>query len=282
MEPGKEPTAGVLPVVKDVSSHEFSFPKKGIQEGSEVQGKWLTSQAATTLMDWIQVLNHSVLNSPASRFPLSALRDSSSTSVSANTILAALAVLDEMSVWVGEIPPQQQAQRFGNKAFRTWFERLQGNMPRLMDQVLAASPLSGNQAAAREIGCYLVEGVGNSTRIDYGTGHEMSFLAWMCCLHLVGAVHQDHFPYLVLHVFTRYLDLMRTLQRTYLMEPAGSHGVWGLDDFQFLPFLWGSAQFLGIHPSTHPPIHPSTRPHTLPPHLRVFSPPRFLLQTIRM
>lgn len=39
-----------------------------------------------------------------------------------NTVVQMLNNFDE---WVTEIPPTEQPQRFGNKSFRTWHERLQ-------------------------------------------------------------------------------------------------------------------------------------------------------------
>lgn len=110
-------------------------------------------------------------------------------------------------------------------------------------------PLHG---AVVELGPYLCDAFGNPHRIDYGTGHELAFLLLLLCLARVGALKPPDRPAVVTRAFAAYLRVTRKLQRTYFLEPAGSHGCWGLDDYQFLPFYWGASQLDG-----HPHLKPS-------------------------
>lgn len=152
-----------------------------------------------------------------------------------------LGVLDQLDALVDDTPPVQQPQRFGNAAFRDCYAKIKQNA---LGYLQAALPTDLHRAAV-ECSFYLVESFGNAVRIDYGTGHELCFVMLLCCLFRVRALDDGNEADLraaALVLFDRYLRLVRKLQITYKMEPAGSHGVWSLDDYQFVPFIWGSAQ----------------------------------------
>ena len=88
---------------------------------------------------------------------------------------ALLAVLHELSSWVDAIPPIQQPMRYGNKAFRQWHARLVERAADLCATVLPPTAA----AAAVEVAAYLCESFGNPVRIDYGTGHETTFVVFL-------------------------------------------------------------------------------------------------------
>lgn len=92
---------------------------------------------------------------------------------------------------------------------------------------------------------YFSDSFGSNMRIDYGTGHEMNFAVILYALDRLDYFLEEDYESLVHHVFYGYISLMRKIQLRYQLEPAGSHGVWGLDDYHFLPFLLGGSELIG-------------------------------------
>lgn len=150
-------------------------------------------------------------------------------------------LLDKLDKLIDETPPIEQPQRFGNQSFRMWYNKLKDGA---IDYLQEALPEHLHRAIP-EIMIYLIDGFGNATRIDYGTGHEISFIMFMCCLFKIEFLKKNDEVAVACKVFVKYLDIARKLQQTYRMEPAGSQGVWSLDDYQFVPFIWGSSQLSG-------------------------------------
>ncbi|KAG8554785.1 hypothetical protein GDO81_003893 [Engystomops pustulosus] len=220
-----------------LAGHSFIIPKKEINTVPDM-GKWRRSQAYADYIGFVLTLNESVKGKKLTcEYRVS------------EAIEKLMALLDTLDRWIDETPPVDQPSRFGNKAFRTWYAKLDQEAENLVSTVIPPE-LS---AAVPEVAVYLKESVGNSTRIDYGTGHEAAFAAFLFCLCKIRVLQGDDQLAIVFKVFNRYLEVMRKLQKTYRMEPAGSQGVWGLDDFQFLPFIWGSAQL--VDHSTLEPRH---------------------------
>lgn len=155
------------------------------------------------------------------------------------SITAILSVLDEAGEFVKRCPPLETASRFGNLAFRDYLKLVDDSLHSWHNKLGIMDP-----GAIAEVSTYLRNSFGDGARIDYGSGHELNFVLWLLCLRQLGIVHDSAFAALALIIFPRYLRLMRDIQSTYYLEPAGSHGVWGLDDYQFLPFLIGASQLV--------------------------------------
>ena len=156
-------------------------------------------------------------------------------------------MLEKLSENLKQSPPGEMQARYGNPAYRDWFDKLENSAEELISDVV------GDEVKAKggvtELKPYLMDSFGNKTRIDYGTGHEMAFVMFLCALFKTGVLCQSQDKAGVgLKVFSRYMDLCRELQTVYRMEPAGSMGVWNLDDYQFVSFIWGAAQLCSEKP----------------------------------
>lgn len=131
------------------------------------------------------------------------------------------------------------------------------------------------RSVVQEMSVYLESAFGHPIRLDYGTGHECSFqvlLYSLCKIGCFGSTPQEpptaeRLKAITLSIWPAYLAVTRTIQTDYMLEPAGSHGVWGLDDYHCLPFYFGACQLQAdgedfrpssIHDSSVLAMHSST------------------------
>merc|ERR1712232_659799 len=92
-------------------------------------------------------------------------------------------MLNVLESWIVEFPPLAQPMRFGNKAFRSWHNRLSERAESMLLDLLKNAHASGDcEALAFELSFYLRGSFGDETRIDYGTGHEAAFFAILFAL----------------------------------------------------------------------------------------------------
>ncbi|RKO94488.1 hypothetical protein BDK51DRAFT_18999 [Blyttiomyces helicus] len=169
------------------ADHVFTVPIKRIVDDASLD-LWLHSEAFARLIEFMQTLNDAVRG----------VRNTAGGEVS-ETVQKTLDVLQILDGWIDEIPPLESPQRFGNKAFRLWVQRLEESSESLMTSLVPSSRAS----AIPELAGYFAGAFGNGTRIDYGSGHELSFLAWMCCMDLIDAFGPADHCVLLTRVFAR-------------------------------------------------------------------------------
>lgn len=231
------PATPALPPPPEQSTLSYRVPTRRILS-TEDHELFLTSPAYTLILAFVFGLSDAVADQPISAVAGDDL---------SRPLQSILDILAEAEALVRDTPPDDAAgSRFGNKTFRVFLNKAKAASP-AWHQKLGLS----RRDAVAEVETYLLQSFGNRTRIDYGSGHELNFVIWLLCLYQLRVVRAADFKALVLKIFTRYLRVMRAVQSTYYLEPAGSHGVWGLDDYQFLPFLFGASQLLH-HPFVTP------------------------------
>ena len=231
------PETPTLPFPPETSKLDFVEPSRRILSPRDHE-LFLSSPTYTLILSFVFSLSESAADKKFSS--VSALSQDP-------TISKLLSILDSIEETINSNPPADQGgSRFGNPSFRPFLDSI-SDQSHVWHQNLGLT----SDGPIAEASTYLHHSLGNRARIDYGSGHELNFLIWLLCLNRLSLLPERLFPAVTLLVFPRYIHLLRKIQSTYYLEPAGSHGVWGLDDYHFLPFLFGASQLLH-----HPYIRP--------------------------
>lgn len=188
----------VLAVLDPSAPHEFVEPTKRINESQDVPA-FLTSKAYSDIMTFVLQLNRAMFptklpDGSMQSWPL----ESEAVQFSA-PIRQLQVLLSKVEDIVQEVPPDSGPRRFGNISFRKWHEVLASRAPAMLRECLSAELLdrpsssAGGVTAEAELEAYFLGSWGSGQRLDYGTGHELSFLAFLGAIWKLNGFPQSEF-----------------------------------------------------------------------------------------
>lgn len=130
----------------DLSTHIFIEPTKQITDQSQVPS-FIAGNAAKQLLTFVVMLQTS-----AKGMPISFTKIPESLQVLYD-------FLDKSEKWIDEIPPIPQPMRFGNKSFRTWYEKVKDNLESELFELML--PTEQLKASRIELYPYLLDSFGS-------------------------------------------------------------------------------------------------------------------------
>lgn len=196
---------GTLTTLDPSKPHAFAVPSKRINEGEDVQ-TWLTTFAYTEIMTFLLQLNAAMFPLKISGSPtIQSWELESEDAVTSPTVSSLRSMVTKLQAMIDEAPPDPGPRRFGNMSFRKWYQIVEDRVDELLElhvpeQVLkfgGGERKSEEDAVTpkEELKKYLLGSFGSAQRLDYGTGHELSFLAFLGCIWKLGGFSTKSDPW---------------------------------------------------------------------------------------
>lgn len=174
-----------------------TVPVKRIHDGEDLSF-FLRSKAYGDIMTFLLQLNRAMVPERGVEDPdlVQTWPISSSTEKFSTVVTKLASLIQTLKSLMEKAPPETGPRRFGNTAFRTWYNLVQQSVPGLLKETLPsavwehATADDERQTLEKELESYLLGSFGSSERLDYGTGHELSFLAFLGCIWKLGGFPQ--------------------------------------------------------------------------------------------
>ena len=177
-----------VPLLDPQKTHAFKIPVKKINESHDLPN-FLASDGYQDIITFLSQLNYAMFpRQKAAGSEIQELRGEALDPSSLNahpdpTISNLQSLLEALSQMVDDVPPDPGPRRFGNISFRRWYELLDKQAGALLEQylpdIVQSFKHAGDISPVDELCVYFLGSFGSAQRLDYGTGHELSFLAFL-------------------------------------------------------------------------------------------------------